>query len=114
MDKRILEKINDLLDSYDLLESDREELREEVNSIIPDILDEEFNALAEYLDEFYEYCLKFGDILAEKYKLPFIPKSEEAKKETADYVSKVQKKYPEINEEHIVTVFSTDCWLTNR
>lgn len=113
MDKRILEQINDLFDSYDLFGGD-DTIRENAKNKIPDIREEELDALEEYLNEFYEYCLEFSDILAEKYKTPFLPESENAQKEIADYVSEVQKKYPEIDEKHVIEFFSTDCWLTNR
>lgn len=115
MDKRILERINELFESGDLFGGDSSDtVRENAKEMFPDISGEELDALEEYLDGFYDCCLEFGDILAEKYKVPFLPNSEKAKKETAEYVSEVQKKYPEIDEKHIIEFFSVDCWLTNR
>lgn len=113
LDKRILDQINNLFESSDLFGGDNT-IRENAKKRFPDIREEELDALEEHLDGFYDYCPEFGDILAEKYKTPFLPDNESAKKETAEYVSEVRKKYPEIDEKHIIEFFSTDCWLTNR
>lgn len=115
MRSEILKRINELFDSYDLFSgSGSEEALETIREEFPDITEEELKEFGEYLDGFYDYCLEYGDILAEKYKLPFLPTSGEAKKEIAEYVAVCREKYPEIDEKHIIELFSTDCWLTNR
>ncbi|MCM1181473.1 MAG: hypothetical protein NC347_14555 [Clostridium sp.] len=115
MDNIILEQINDLFDSYDLFGgSGMKRIRDNVKKKIPDIGEEYIKELEDYLNGFYNYCIKFGELLADKYKTPFLPGNEQAQKEIAEYVIECQRQYPEIDEEHIVGVFSNVCWLANR
>ena len=76
--------------------------------------DKEIKEAEEYLHSFYECCLKYADIVAAKYKTPFLPKGEDAQKEISEYESECRKQYPEIDAEKIKGVFSTVCWLANR
>ncbi len=80
----------------------------------PDLSEREIKEVEKYLGLLFEYCVKYADLLAEKYKTPFLPKGEEAQKEILEYVSECQKQYPEIDTNHIVNIFSTVCWLANR
>lgn len=115
MNNTILKYINDLFDSYDLFSGKgKKKTRASIKRILPNISEEGIKEVEDYLDEFYEYCLKFAGVLADKYKTPFLPNSEDAQKEIAEYVTECQKQYPDIDEEHIVSIFSTACWLTNR
>ena len=115
MNSLILEHINDLFDSYDLFSyRGRTTIRDTVKTNFPDISDIKLEEVENYLRSFYEYCLKYADIIADKYKTPFLPKEADAQKEISEYVSECQKQYPEINSEKIKGVFSTVCWLANR
>lgn len=110
-----LEHISDLFDSYDLFSgTGKEKIRNSIKERFPNISGKGIKEIEDYLNSFYEYCLKYADILADKYKTPFLPKEEEAQKEISEYVSECQKQYTEIDAEHIVSVFSIVCWLTNR
>lgn len=115
MNNMVLEHINDLFDSYDLFsETGRKKIYSSVKRKFPNMSEEEIKETKDYLCGFYEYCLNFADIIADKYKTPFLPKGEEAQKEITEYVIECQKQYPEIDEKHIIDIFSTACWLTNR
>ena len=115
MNSTILEHINDLFDSYDLFSgTGKEKIRSSIIKKFPNISKKEIKEVEDYLSLFYEYCLKYADLLADKYKTPFLPNEEEAQKEILEYVSECQKQYPEIDMKHIVGIFSTACWLTNR
>lgn len=114
MNSIFLEHINDWFDSYDLFSSTgKEKIRNSIKIRFPNISNKEIKEVEDYLDSLYVYCLKYADILADKYKTPFLPK-EETQKEISEYVSECQKQYPEIDAEQIVGIFSTACWLTNR
>ena len=80
----------------------------------PDISDKEIKEAEDYLHSFYEYSVKYANIIADKYKTPFLPKGEDAQKEISEYVSECRKQYPEIDAEKIESIFSTVCWLANR
>lgn len=111
----ILENINDLFDSYDLFSVEgQNEIRDSVKARFPDISENELKELDDYLKGFYEYCIKFADLLADKYKMPFLPESDEALKDIADHIAECKKKYPEIDKTHFREFFSTVCWLANR
>ena len=114
MKTEIMKRINDLFDSYDLFSSRKEKVIEAVKKEFPDITDAELKEFKEYLEGFYHYCLEYGDKLAQKFKTPFLPGTEEAEKEVAEYVAACREKYPEIDEKHIIGIFSMDCWLSNR
>lgn len=115
MNSTILEHINELFDTYDLFAGKyKEKIRSSVTKKFPDLSEKEIKELEDYLGLLFEYCVKYADLLAEKYKTPFLPKGEEAQKEILEYVSECQKQYPEIDTKHIVDIFSTVCWLTNR
>ena len=115
MNSTILEHINELFDSYDLFAGKyKEKIRSSVTKKFLDLSEKEIKELEDYLGLLFEYCVKYADLLAEKYKTPFLPKGEEAQKEILEYVSECQKQYPEIDTKHIVDIFSTVCWLTNR
>jgi len=115
MNNKFLEKINDLLASVSFFSGETEEdIRDSAEKLFPDISENEISEIYEYLKGFYEYCLEFADILAFKYKVPFLPKSEDAKVEIAEYVRKCRVQYPEIDEKYILNIFSGDCWLSNR
>lgn len=114
MKTEIMKRINDLFDSYDLFSSRKEKVLEAVKKEFPDITSAELKEFEEYLIGFYHYCLEFGDKLAQEFKTPFLPSTEEAEKEIAEYVAVCREKYPEIDDKHIIDIFSTDCWLSNR
>jgi len=87
MNNTILSIINELFDSYDLFsETGWKEIQKSIKDTFCNISKEEISEIKEYLNEFYEYCLKYADILARKYKTPFLPKSEPAQKEISEYV----------------------------
>lgn len=115
MDIMILKHINNLFNSYDLFSNTgKKEICSSTKIKFPHISEEEIDEIKEYLDRFYECCLDFANIIANKYKAPSLPKNEEAQLEIAEYVKKCQKQYPEIAKEHIIEFFSTVCWLSNR
>ena len=115
MNSTILEHINELFDSYDLFSGKgKEKIRSSITKKFPDLSEREIKEVEKYLGLLFEYCVKYADLLAEKYKTPFLPKGEEAQKEILEYVSECQKQYPEIDTNHIVNIFSTVCWLANR
>lgn len=115
MNNTILAHINDLFDSYDLFSGTGvKKIYGTVKNRYPNMSEEEIKEILDYLEGFYEHCLKYAYDIAGKAKTPFLPKGEEAQKEIAEYVSECQKQYPEVDEEHIISIFSTACWLTNR
>ena len=115
MNSIIGEHISDWFDSYDLFSgTGKDKIHNSIKQRFPSASNKEIKEAEDYLDSFYEYCLKYADILAVKYKSPYLPKGKEAQKEISDYVSVCQKKYPEFNAEIIVGIFSTACWLANR
>ncbi|MDE5947139.1 MAG: hypothetical protein K2G63_07540 [Oscillospiraceae bacterium] len=115
MNDRLLKNINDLFRPYDLFSNTGlERNRDKMKTVIPDITESEIVELENYLKEFYEYCSEYGNKLSVKYKLPFLPHSDEAEKDIKEYISLCQEKYPEIDSEHIQELFSTICWLSNR
>lgn len=115
MQKKILENINELFSSYDLFSySGTIRNREKMKTKMPDITEVEMTELEAYLKSFYKDCIVYGNRLADKYKVPFLPNSDEAKSEIDEYVKLCQLKYPQIDEKHIQEVFSTVCWLANR
>lgn len=114
MTQRIIERVNSLFDSYDLFSSRQNKIKETIKEKFPDITEEEIDETDSYLKEFFHHCCKYAHLLADKYKVPWLPKGEEAQKETDTYVIECQKQYPEIDREHIISLFSTYCWLSNR
>ena len=114
MNSIVLEHINDLFDPYDLFGGKGKKIRSSIITRFPDISDKEIKEAEEYLHSFYEYCVRYADIIADKYKTPFLPKGEDAQKEISEYVSECRKQYPEIEAEKIEGVFSIVCWLANR
>lgn len=115
MNNAVLEKINDLLGPVSFFSGNtKEDIHDSAKKLFPNISENEILEIEEYLNEFYDYCSEFADILAFKYKVPFLPKSEDAKIEIAEYVRECQNKYPEIDEKHILSIFGNTCWLTNR
>ena len=115
MNISVSEHINELFDSYDLFAGNcKERIRSSIMNKFPDLPEKEIKAAENYLGLLFEYCVKYADLLAEKYKTPFLPEGEEAQKEISEYVSECQKQYPEIDTKHIVNIFSAVCWLTNR
>lgn len=115
MNSIILENINDLFDPYDLFsDTGKKRIHSSIKTRFPDISNEEIIEIDDYLHSFYMYCLKYADMLADKYKTPFLPKEEQAQKEISEYVSECRRQYPEISEEQIIGIFSTACWLANR
>lgn len=115
MNNTIPEHINDLFDSYDLFSGTGiKKIYSSIKKNLPDLSEEEIKEITDYLDGFYKYCLNFADMIADKYKTPFLPKVEEAQIEIAEYTCECQKKYPEIDDKHIIDIFSVACWLTNR
>ena len=115
MNITILEHINELFDSYDLFSGKyKEKIQGLITKKFPDLSEKEIKEAENYLGLLFEYCVKYADLLAEKYKTPFLPKGEEAQKEISEYVSECQKQYPEIDMKHIVDIFPTVCWLSNR
>lgn len=115
MDIMILKHINELFNSYDLFsDTGKNNIYNSIKRKFPNINEEEINEIKEYLNGFYECCLNFANIIANKYKTPVLPKNEEVKTEITKYMKKCQKQYPEIDKEHIIEFFSTVCWLSNR
>ena len=115
MNSIVLEHINELFDSYDLFSgTGKQSIRSAIIARFPDISDKEIKEAEDYLHSFYEYCLKYADIIAAKYKTPFLPKGEDAQKEILEYESECRKQYPEIDAEKIDRIFSIVCWLANR
>ncbi len=115
MNVMVLKYINVLFDSYDLFsETGKNDIYNSIKRRFSNITEEEINEIKEYLNGFYEYCLNFANIIANKYKTPALPKNEEAKTEIAEYVKECQKQYPEFDDKHIIEFFSTVCWLSNR
>ncbi len=115
MNSTILEHINELFDSYDLFAGKyKEKICSSITKKFPDLSEKEIKEAEDYLGLFFEYCVQYANLLAEKYKTPFLPKDEEAQKEILEYVSECQKQYSEIDMKHIIDIFSTVCWLANR
>lgn len=115
MDKEIIEHINELFDSYDLFSgTGRKKVSDSIKRRFPNIAKERIKELEDYLDEFYKYCVEYADVIANKYKTPFLPKYEEAQKEIAEYVRECKKQYPQFDEQKVIGIFSTVCWLANR
>ncbi len=115
MNKEILENINDLFDSYDLFGSNTVKIRDRIKTRFPDITEETIKETELYIKkEFGTYCVKYADIIAEKYKTPFLPKSDEAQQEIGEYVKECKKKYPYFDEKKNIEIFSAVCWLANR
>lgn len=109
------ENINDLFDSYDLFSgTGMKKIYTKIKENFPDLPEEKIRKISGYLEEFYEYCLDFADIISYKYRTPFLPDSQEAQEEISGYIRECQKKYSEIDEKHITDIFSTACWLSNR
>ncbi|MDE5557421.1 MAG: hypothetical protein K2J32_06975 [Ruminococcus sp.] len=115
MNNTILEHINDLFNSYDLFSGTGiKKIHDSIKKSFPDLSEEEIKEIMDYLDGFYKYCMSFANMIANKYKTPFLPKGEEAQMEIAQYMCECQNKYPAIDDKHIIDVFSVVCWLTNR
>ncbi len=115
MEKRLLENINELFNSYDLFSSSgRKRNEERMKQVIPDITESEITELEDYLKGFFNYCCDYGDKLAAKYKTPFLPHNDDGENDIKEYVLLCQKEYPQIDEEHIRGLFGTVCWLANR
>ena len=110
MNVRISERINTLFNSYDLFSyAGTEKNRSKTRKEIPDITDEEMDELEAYLERFKEFAGKYGRLIAEKYKMPHLPYSEEAKKEVSEYVDICREEFPDIDIMHIRELFSTVC-----
>ena len=90
MNSIILEHINELFDSGDLFGKGREKILTSIIKKFPDLSKEEIKETEDYFDSLYEYCVKYADLLADKYKTPFLPKGEEAQKEISEYVMECQ------------------------
>ena len=86
MNSIVLEHINDLFDPYDLFSGRGKKIRRSIITRFPDISDKEIKEAEDYLHSFYEYCVKYADIIADKYKTPFLPKGEDAQKEISEYL----------------------------
>lgn len=113
--RNIPENINELFDSYDLFSgTGMKKIHGKIKENFPDLPEEDIRKITDYLEDFYEYCLTFADIISYKYKTPFLPDSQEAQPEITEYVSECHKKYPKIDGQHIIDIFSTACWLANR
>ncbi len=91
-----------------------DDIEDVVRKQISDINDEDIEEIRQYIKEFVEYCIKYGDILADEYKVPFLPEGDKYKREVEKYIVECQKKYPEIERRHIICIFSAVCWLANR
>ena len=110
MNARISERINTLFNSYDLFSyAGTEKNRSKARKEIPDITDEEMDELEAYMERFKEFAEKYGRLIAEKYKMPHLPYSEEAKKEVSEYVDICREEFPDIDIMHIRELFSTVC-----
>ncbi len=111
----MIENINELFDAYDLFSwTGWEKIRKNIETKCPGISEEETEKVEDYLRDFYEYCVIYGDKLAKKYGTTFVPHSDEAEKETEEYVGCCKEKYPEIDDTKIRGLFNTVCWLSNR
>ncbi len=112
LDRRCLEQINELLDSSQL--NFFQDIPDIVRERFSDINGEDIEEFRNYVKEFVECCIEYGDILANQFKVPFLPRDDRSKREIGKYIVECQKKYPEIEEKHIRGIFSTVCWLANR
>lgn len=112
MKQRYLEEINRVLDlsKRNFFHDIEEVIRGQFN----DLSDEEIGELKQYIEEFVKCCTDYGDILANKFKVPFLLRDDKSKQEIEKYIAECRKKYPGIEERHITGIFSTVCWLTNR
>lgn len=109
------DNINELFDAYDLFSGTGwEKIRRNIATKCPGISEVEVKKIEDYLREFYEYCVIYGDKLAEKYGAPCLPHSDKAEKEIEEYVRCCKEKYPEIEDTKIRELFGTVCWLSNR
>ena len=97
MNSTISEHINELFDSYDLFAGKyQEKIHSSIAKKFPDLSEKEIKEAKDYLDMLFEYCAKYADVLADKFKTPFLPKGEDAQKEISEYVSECRKQFPEI------------------
>ena len=73
MNSIIGEHISDWFDSYDLFSgTGKEKIHNSIKQRFPSASNKEIKEAEDYLDSFYEYCLKYADILAVKYKSPYL------------------------------------------
>lgn len=115
MREDVLNRINDLFDSYDLFSPERtESVIRRIGEAVPGLTESETAEIKDYLRGFFCFCGTYGDKLAEKYKTPYLPQGKETDAETVEYVRICREKYPEIDEQHILSLFSVVCWLCNR
>ena len=115
MNSVYLEHINEWFDPYDLFSgTGRKKIRTAIKDRFPSISAEEQKEFEDYLEQFEAYCINYAQILADKYKTPFLPSDEDSRMEIDKYVAECQKIYPEFNRKVIRGLFSTVCWLSNR
>lgn len=115
MKKEIIENINTLFDAYDLFsDTGMKEIRTNIITEYPDISETELKEIEDYLTDFYEYCVPYGDKISTKYQIPALPSNDIAKAEINEYVRICKEKFVNIDEKQILELFSTVCWLSNR
>ena len=105
--------INDIFDSYDLFGREYK-ITENIHAKYPEISENELQNIMDQLKEIYDFCTGYGQVIADKYKMPFLPKTDEAVLDINEYLGICKEKYPEINDDKILGIFSTVCWLSNR
>lgn len=105
--------MNDIFDSYDLF-GRRNEIVKNIYTKYPQISDDEVKHIMNYLGELYDFCTGYGQFIADKYKVPGLPKTDNALIDINLYLKICKEKYPEIHDDKILGIFSTVCWLSNR
>ena len=60
------------------------------------------------------YCELVSTYFAQIYNVPFIPHSEEATEDKERVLKICKVRYPELEDDYILEILSTVCWLSNR
>ena len=110
--KKYLNQINELLDLSH--KNFFEDIQEIIRKQYKHISDEDVEEVTKYVEGFVECCTGYGDILANEFKAPYLPKGDKYEREIREYIEKCKDKYPGIEERYIEGIFSTVCWLANR
>ena len=108
LDRRCLEQINELLDSSQL--NFFQDIPDIVRERFSDINGEDIEEFRNYVKEFVECCIEYGDILANQFKVPFLPRDDRSKREYCRMPKEVSRNRGKTYKRN----FSTVCWLANR
>ncbi len=107
--------MNGIFDPYDLFSgTGKKKISNNIHILYPEITEMETEKIMNYLDGFWNYCVGYGQMIANKYKYPSIPHSKEAEEDENRYLEVCKKKYPDMTDDKIVGIFRTVCWLSNR